>query len=245
MMTAKFLANNAMATETQQGAIRMRETQGQSLFAILGGYSGVLREILHSPAILLTAGLMIILSISLMVQRTFWSILVTEKLLIPPEHLAIYPFVRSVTMLLFYFLVMPRVRDTQPHKPMALGFLGLIVSQAILISVPVRSYWLLGVATVLEACSMPTANVLVQKLVVVTVDARERARIMAILNMIMLLFTSPFGWIAGQISEVDRSLPFVLMLILFVIGGILIWASSRQRAGRTGPLDQAKPSVST
>ena len=35
MMTAKFLINNAMVTETRQGLVRMQETRAQPLFAVL------------------------------------------------------------------------------------------------------------------------------------------------------------------------------------------------------------------
>jgi hypothetical protein len=82
---------------------------------------------------------------------------------------------------------------------------------------------LLLVATVLEACSMPLATTLLEKLVVLAIDARERARIMAIVYMVVIVLTSPFGWIAGQISDINRSLPFVLTIALFSAGGLLTY----------------------
>jgi predicted MFS family arabinose efflux permease len=167
-----------------------------------------------------------------MVQRTFWSILVTEKLQIPPQHLAYYPFARSMTMLLFFFLVMPKLRNMDVRKPMIFGFLGLIVSHVTLISVPAKNYALLLVATLLEACSVPIATTLLEKLVVLVVEAQERARIMAILYVMVMVFTSPFGWIAGRISEIDRSLPFVLNIALFAIGVLLTHLASRSANDR-------------
>ena len=59
------------------------------------------------------------------------------------------------------------------------------------------------------------------------VDPEERARIMAILWVMVLVFTSPFGWITGQLSEIDRRLPFVLIIVLFGIGGLLTYLASR------------------
>jgi len=46
---------------------------------------------------------------------------------------------------------------------------------------------------------------------------------MAILHVIMIGLTLPFGWIAGLLSEKWRGLPFVLNLILFVIGAIFTY----------------------
>lgn len=232
MMTVKALTTNALVTETRQGQVRMQETRDQPLLSVLREYPALVRQILRAPATLLTASLMLVLSVCLMIRNTFWSILVTEKLQIPAEHLAFYPFARSVTMLLFFFLIMPRLRAMDLRRPMLIGFLGLILSQVVLLISPPGGYLLILIATVVEACSVPTANILLEKLVVVTVDARERARIMALLYTAILLFTSPFGWIAGRLSEMNRSLPFILTLTLFAVGGLLTYLTSRMIKGR-------------
>lgn len=232
MMTSKFLVMNRMVTETEQGIVRMQETQGQPLFAVLREYPAVLKQVLHARATLLTAGLILVLSIYMVIRGTFWSILVTEKIQIPAEHLALYPFARSMVMLAFFFVAMPRLGSLDPRKPMILGFLGLILSHTLLISVPPGNYWLLLLATVIEACSMPMASTVLQKLIVVNVEAQERARVMAILNMGVIVLTSPFGWIAGRMSEVNRSLPFVLSIALFGLGAVLAYLAAQKRNRR-------------
>jgi hypothetical protein len=50
---------------------------------------------------------------------------------------------------------------------------------------------------------------------------------MAIVYVMMILATSPFGWIAGQLSQLDRNLPFVLSIALYGLGGLLTLLSSR------------------
>ncbi|MBN1933420.1 MAG: MFS transporter [Anaerolineae bacterium] len=227
MMAVKAFITNAMVTETRQGLVRMQETRHLSLLTVLGGSRKVLGQILHAPAALAAAGLLLILSIYRMIQGTFWSILATEKLLIPAEHLAYYTSARSAAMLLFFFLVMPRIRHADTRKTMLVGFLGLLISQVLLVGVPVGSYGLLLIATILDACSLPLASTMLEKLVVLTVDAQERSRIMAILYTLVIAFTSPFGWIAGQISDLDRSLPFVLLVVLMAIGGLLSYVAGR------------------
>jgi hypothetical protein len=52
---------------------------------------------------------------------------------------------------------------------------------------------------------------------------------MAMLNMGVIVFTSPFGWIAGRISEVNRSLPFVLSIALFGLGAVLAYLAGQER----------------
>ncbi|MBN1262707.1 MAG: MFS transporter [Anaerolineae bacterium] len=227
MMTAKFLILNTMATETQQGLIRLEMTRDQPLFNVVGESWEVLKKVLRRPATMLVAGLMIIVSITNTVNGAFWSILVTEKLQIPSHHLALYPFARSVTMLLFFFFLMPKLRHMEVHKPMILGFVGLLASQIILINVPEGNYIWLVVSTVIEAASIPMTSTLLDKLVVMTVDPQERARIMAILFLLSIICSSPFGWIAGRISEVNRTLPFMMNIIFFTLGALLAFLANR------------------
>ena len=99
-------------------------------------------------------------------KNTFWSILVTEKLGIPDEHLVIFTFARSIIMLLFFFIVMPRLRNMDVRRPLIWGCLGLVVSQVILISIPAQNYPLLILATVLEALFTPLATALLDTLAV-------------------------------------------------------------------------------
>jgi hypothetical protein len=50
------------------------------------------------------------------------------------------------------------------------------------------------------------------------VNPVERARVQAILNMIVMAVTAPFGFIGGMLSDISRNLPFVLNLCLLALG---------------------------
>ncbi|MBI4927387.1 MAG: MFS transporter [Anaerolineae bacterium] len=227
MMTIKFLAMNAMVTETRQGVVRMQETKGQNLFALLGEYSGVFRQILAAPQTLFTLGIMLVMSIVSMVNGTFWAILVTEKLRIPAEHLALYPFAKSVVMLIFFFIIIPRIRDLPFRNPMLVGFAAFIAAQALLISLSEKNYILLLLSVIIETCAYSVVGTQIDRMLVVTVDAAERARIMSILLVIQVAATTPFGWIAGELSTVNRILPFMLNIALLAVGALLVYLAAR------------------
>lgn len=241
LMTIKFLVMNAMVNETRQGEVRMAETRGQSLFSLLREYRGVFRQILTAPQTLYTLGIMLVTSIATMVNGTFWAILVTEKLRIPAEHLALYPFARSVIMLAFFFLVIPRIRDLHFRNPMLLGFGGFIAAQALLINIPEKGYVLLLVSVLLETCSYAALGTQLDRMLVVTVEAKERSRILAILLLIQVGATSPFGWIAGQLSAHNRNFPFILNIILFGIGVLLVYRAARLTRRKPTAIQSASP----
>jgi MFS family permease len=223
MFTVKAIITYRMTTETQQGLIRMHETRGQSIFSALGEYRGIFQAILRTPQTLYTAGIMLIVSITTVISGSFWGIIVTEKLHIPNEHLALFPFVRSAVILFFFFAIMPRLNKMHFKLPMTIGFLGFVISQLILITAPDQSYVFLVVSVFLEACCFAAVSPLVDKMVVLNIDAKERARIQSIMYVGIILITSPFGWIAGTLSTLDKSLPFVLNIALFVMGAMLAY----------------------
>jgi len=237
MMTAKFLVMNHFAHETRQGLIRMDETRGQSLFSLLRGYRQVLGQLLHSPSTLYTMGIMAVASIGMTVSGAFWGILVTQKLNIPSEHLPLFTFSRSVLLLMLYFWLIPRLSRRHFKQPMLVGLAGYIFSLAMLVLMPEKNYVLLVLATLIEAFSAALVSPFMDAMIVKTVDPAERARIMALLYVVVIVLTTPFGWIAGQLSAINRVLPFVLNMVLYALGGVLVWAAAR--ASQSVPSDAA------
>jgi predicted MFS family arabinose efflux permease len=170
---------------------------------------------------------MLVMAIFNTVNSSFWAILVTRKLLIPEQNLAIFPVARSIVMLIFFFFVTPIIREMNFRNPMLIGLGGFVLSQLILVTAPPSSYVLLVLSTIIEACSAAAVNVQLDRMFVINVDEAERARIISITLVIVVLFSSPFGAIAGRLSEVDRTLPFILNMVLFVIGMVLVWLAAR------------------
>ncbi|MGZ9164505.1 MAG: MFS transporter [Anaerolineales bacterium] len=223
MFTLKASVTYLMTQETRQGKVRMHETRHQSIMSVLREYGSVLQDLLRTPQTLYTAGIMLIISISNVITGSFWGIIVTEKLHIPAQNLALFPFVKSAVMLFFFFMVMPRFNKMHFKLPLVIGFLGFIVSQLLLITAPDRGYLFLIMSVFLEACCFATIYPLMDQMVVLTIDPKERARIQSILYVGIILITSPFGWIAGNLSGLDKSLPFILNIALFGIGAALAY----------------------
>ena len=76
--------------------------------------------------------------------------------------------------------------------------------------------------------SYATVSIQIDRMTVVNVDAQERARIMALLTLTVIAFTTPFGWIAGKLSEISRVLPFMVNISLYLIGAVMVLLAARQ-----------------
>lgn len=246
MMTVKAWILYRYSTETKQGYIRMEETQDKPLLSLLGGLGEVLLQILRTPRTLVVLGIMFVMGVVMMINSTFWSILATEKLGILAEHLAIFPFAKSGLMLILYFLLVPRLNVRRFRNPMILGFIGFLAANLILVTMPSGNYFLLLISVLIEAASLAMFGPLLDALTIISIDNAERARINSILFAVVILLTSPFGWIAGQLSEINRVLPFVLNICLFIIGSGLVWLAWRwrDRGATTANLEIVSASVS-
>ena len=227
MFTLKAVVTYMMTEETAHGKVRMHETRHQSAWGMLSEYKGVLRELLRTPQTLYTAGIMLVLSISALISGSFWAIIVTEKLHIPAQSLALFPFIKSAIILGFFFVVMPWLNKMHYKLPLVIGFLGFVASQLVLIVAPVGGYAFLIVSVFLEACSFAAVSPLVDQMGVLTINPQERARILSILYVGIILLTSPFGWIAGTLSALNKDLPFMLNIALFAAGAVLAYLAGQ------------------
>jgi MFS family permease len=97
----------------------------------------------------------------------------------------------------------------------------------VLIAAPDHGYIFLVVSVFLEACSFAAVSPLTDQMVALTINPQERARILSILYVGIILFTSPFGWIAGSLSARNKDLPFMLNIALFTAGAVLAYLAGQ------------------
>ena len=92
---------------------------------------------------------------------------------------------------------------------------------------PARAIPLLVLSVTLEAIAAALVSPMTESLLALTLESDERARVSAIVYVMLIILISPFGWIAGQLSAINRSYPFALNMVLFAIGLVLVWIIGR------------------
>lgn len=225
---AKAIVLYVFSHETVRGKQRMEETRNRSLFSLLGEYRNVIGQVFHSRAILGALSLMVIANIYSVVSGSFWGVLFTSKLGFENSQIALFAMLRSIVMTAGFFLIGPRLRNILHFRlPMWIGCSGFFISQALLVFMPAQSIPLLVLSVVLEGAAASLVSPMTESLLAVAMETKERARISAVVYMILILFTAPFGWIAGQLSAINRTFPFVMNMGLFVIGALLVWVINR------------------
>ncbi|MCL2440634.1 MAG: MFS transporter [Treponema sp.] len=221
LMLIKVVILYLTSKETGTGKIRITETKGKNIFQLAGGYGDVIKIILKSRGMVFAIVIAALGWIVGMINNTFWQILVNKKLLVPENILPLFNVFRSVLAIIFLFFVIPRFLKGILKVPFLLTFISYFIGQLLLILIPVDSsikYPLILVSLVFEGFGLGALFMLCESVIAIHVDPNERARIMAIRYMFIMMVSAPFGWIGGFLSDISRNLPFILNMIILMIG---------------------------
>src|SRR5688572_4837419 len=239
VLTAKFVILYIYSHETARGVQRIQETRHRSIFSLLGEYRSVFGQLLRSKPILAALSLMVITNIYMTVSTNFWGVLFTEKLGFSSAQISTYAAIRSIVMTVCFFLIGPRLTNLRLFRlPLWTGFAAFLISQLLLVVMPPQAVILLVVSVMLEGVASALVSPMTESLLALSMESNERARVSAIVYVALIVLISPFGWIAGQLSALDRSLPFALNTGLFMLGMVLVWV-----IGRPGFLTSASQSA--
>jgi MFS family permease len=223
VLTAKFAILYVYSHETDRGKQRMLETSHRPLISLLSEYRGVFNQLIHSKPILAALSLMVITNIYTTVSTNFWGVLFTTKLGFTSSQISIYAALRSIVMTLCFFLLGPRLTNLRNFRPpLWMGFGLYFFSQLLLVVMPARAVTLLVMSVILEGVGAALVSPMTESLLAWSMESHERARVSAMVYVALIVFISPFGWIAGELSGLNRSLPFAMNMILFGLGIALV-----------------------
>jgi len=226
VMLAKIIWLYLWSHETETGLVRMSQTKGVGIWQLVSEYRGVLGIIRRSPGTIFALVIAALFGAVNSVNSTFWQVVVNRKLLVPAGLLPYFPMARSLLAILFFFTVIHKVTGSSHFKvPLLCGFGAYLVGQVVISTLPAEAggaglttYLMLGVSVVFDSFGVSMLAMLAEALMALAVDKQERSRVMAVQRTVVMLSIAPFGWVAGLLSDVDRSLPFIMTSALLVIG---------------------------
>ena len=127
-------------------------------------------------------------------------------------------------MSICYYLTLTqhRLDSVKFRIPMWIGLVLYAGCSILLILTPKRNISLIIlyviVAAVANALVVPRKDALLQ----LNINPEERARINALIMSFTIAFASPFGYLAGWLSSIDRRLPFMFTFTIFIVAIIIV-----------------------
>ncbi|MDL2233611.1 MFS transporter [Ruminococcaceae bacterium OttesenSCG-928-L11] len=226
-MTLKFLILYKFCDETQVGKIRKKETEGMSIFQIMSGYGGIVRQVAASGEMKLSLAITAFFMVTSMVMQNFFGLYTTQNLGVPEHFLALFPIIRSAILMVFLFVIQPRLARFGFKGPMLTGICLYIASHLVLIVSPTGNIVMPILYTALEACAHGLVMPRKDSISAMFIEPKERARIVSVMTVAVLGVTIPFGYISGWLSDWNRKLPFLLNIAIFILAFAVILTSRK------------------
>ncbi|MFU0827865.1 MAG: Major Facilitator Superfamily [Lachnoclostridium sp.] len=221
IMTIKLIVLYKCSTETSIGKIKKDEAKTRSWKESLSGYKKVVSLIINSRGTKFAIVISILVEIVTMINTTFWQIIASRRIGVSDTLLPIFPMIKSILSILLFFTVISKINQSNLKAPLYGGFISTIVSCILLISITDTGVWeyiVLFVSIIFEALGYSVLNTLRESVVAIHVNPEERSGILALLQTTVMLVSVPFGYISGLLSDISRALPFVLSIVLLLLG---------------------------
>ena len=214
-MLAKFLLLYHFGGETRVGKKRMEETKNLSYFSMMKGYGTVFLTMIKSGKMRLVVYLMALTNIIQIATTNFFSLYVTEKIHLSDELVAVFPVLRTLVMLAFVIGLQNLFQKLRMKVSFLVGFLMYIASHLLLLLTPEKNLLLVMGYTILEAAAYAVIIPRKDALMAHYVEPKERSRIYALYNVLMIGISVPFGSLIGWMFEVNPGLPFLFNIARF------------------------------
>ena len=224
-MLAKFLLLYYFGGETKVGKKRMEETKNLSYFSMMKGYGTVFLTMIKSGKMRLVVYLMALTNIIQIATTNFFSLYVTEKIHLSDELVAVFPVIRTLVMLAFVIGLQNLFQKLRMKVSFLVGFFMYIASHLLLLLTPEKKLLLVMGYTILEAAAYAVIIPRKDALMAHYVEQKERSRIYALYNVLMIGISVPFGSLIGWMFELNPSFPFLFNIALFGLCIFLTLAS--------------------
>ncbi len=216
LISAKITGLYFWSSETRHGQKRMAETRHLPYRSLLTGQKQVLQQLLGNKATVQTMVVIVLIQISNLVSSNFFALFATQKAAIPEWLIAYFPMARSAIMLFFIFGLQQFLARFSLQQVLKAGLFTYCLTTGLLLLAPHVGRGLLLGYTLLDALAYALVWPRRNSLLALNMDSQERARGYGLVNALMIMAASPFGWLAGFLSDYNRSLPFVLNALLYL-----------------------------
>ena len=221
-MITKTLITFKFCRETKQGKIRRAETKGVSVLHMLGEYRQLIPRLLRDKAVLKAVAVSVILYITNMVNTNFFSLYVTQRLGLSENFLALFPILNAAVMLVFMIGIQHRLSATRFRMPLWAVLCLYCMAALVLIFSPADHIGFVLLYVFLAAVAAALVNPRKDALLQLNINPQERARLNALIMASTIALSSPFGYLAGWLSSIDRRLPFAFAFVLFVAAILVV-----------------------
>lgn len=238
-MSIMIIARHFATHETEIGKRKKEENAQMKMVDQLRDYVKTVRSIYDNHSLFIIFIVYILFHFYMTLQNTFLSIYLVDYLGFSTTTIAFFPAISSVCMLLLMIFVIPKFKDKYNNSYMMLGFLITIVANILLIAIAPWNIYVVILCTIFSAAGLLLSNPYLETAVANAIADHERAKMLSILQVLVLIFISPAGIIGGLTYRIDPRIPFLLIIISLTVQWLLIYYVHRREKRSISKEEQA------
>lgn len=227
-MTFMFLGRNYATHETDIGIRKMKESAALKFKDSLKEYLDVIKEMVSNKFLMVIFAVYILNNFQMTIRGTYQSMYLVQALKLNDALIAIFPTISSLAMLLLLLFVMPKLNNEYASKYMVFGFAISLIANLILVLTPPKNVLLVILSTLMASAGGIIVSPYLESSVANAIDDETRAKTFSVLTVLILLFISPSGIIGGWTYSIDPRIPFILIVVTFLLCIILLWVYSQK-----------------
>lgn len=221
-MTLMFFLRNRATTETDIGRRKMQENAGIRLSGVIRQYGSVIRSMATNTPLMLITSIYILFQFQLTMRNTYFSIYVVRTLHFSEAFIAWFPAITSLVTLALMLVLTPRIHPKHATRYMLAGLFVGAIAQVLLLLSPPESMLLIILSTIMTAAGGMVVYPFLEASVQNAIEDDNRAGVFSIISVVILVFVSPAGVIGGWTYSLDPRLPFVLIIVSFLVSAALL-----------------------
>lgn len=237
-MTIMFFSRNYLTYDTEISIKKKTESKGVKFKESLGEYLDVIKRVISNRSLKLIFSAYILNNFQMTMRGTYLSIYLVNALKIKDSLIGLFPAFSSAAMLILLFLVVPKFKIEKSSIYMISGFIISMMANVILILLPDGSISGAIVITMLAAAGNIIAAPYLESSVANLIEDETRAKTMAILTVLILIFISPAGIIGGWTYSINPKIPFIIISAALLTNALLIFLFRREEGKERKALEE-------
>jgi len=237
-MTIMFFSRNYLTYDTEISIKKKTESKGVKFKESLGEYLDVIKRVISNRSLKLIFSAYILNNFQMTMRGTYLSIYLVNALKIKDSLIGLFPAFSSAAMLILLFLVVPKFKIEKSSIYMISGFIISMMANVILILLPDGSVSGAIVITMLAAAGNIIAAPYLEASVANLIEDETRAKTMAILTVLILIFISPAGIIGGWTYSINPKIPFIIISAALLTNALLIFLFRREEGKERKALEE-------
>ncbi|MBZ4645171.1 MAG: major facilitator superfamily 1 [Clostridia bacterium] len=231
-MTIMILGRNSLLTETSIGRIMQKESKGFSFQQLIYDFMYTVRFVKGHSSTLIILVIQSLVNFHLLLKPVFYSVYLTNNLLLDKSFISIVPALSSISMLVIFLFVIPMVKGNREAFYLCIGLLVWTAGAIALVLAPAANMAIILSSVIIDGMGLALTRPFLDTLWANVAGEKERAKVLSFGNTFMSLISAPAGVVAALLYDFKPSAPFIFSVILLGICLLLAVFFLKKTIGR-------------